>query len=58
MPQRNWETTRFKKTVAITREDYDYLVSTKIKKTIAGRLELIIKSHRLTHPNEEITKSE
>jgi len=56
MPQRNWETTRFKKTVAVSQEDYNYLVSTKSKKTIAGRLELIIKFYRSAHPDEEKTK--
>ncbi|MDD2656853.1 MAG: hypothetical protein PHQ18_04815 [Patescibacteria group bacterium] len=56
MPQRNWETTRFKKTVAITKEDYEYLVSTKIKKTIAGRLESIINYFRQNHPEEESNK--
>jgi hypothetical protein len=53
MPQRNWKATRFKKTVAMSKEDYDYLVITKSKKTIAGRLEYIIKYYRQNHPDEE-----
>ena len=53
MPSRNWETTRYKRSVAICHEDYDYLVNTKSRKSIAGRLEQIIKFYRQANPGDE-----
>jgi predicted CopG family antitoxin len=43
---RDSKTTRFTKVVRVTEEDYAYLVRTKGRKSIAGRLEEIIKQHK------------
>lgn len=52
MPSRNWATTKYKRTVAISHEDYDYIVNTKSRKSIAGRLEQIIQFYRQANPED------
>jgi len=44
---RNWETTRFTRTIRISDKYHDYIKKTKIKKSLAGRLEEILKDHLL-----------
>lgn len=46
---RNSRTTRFKKVIRVTPEHYDYICSTKKKKSQAGKLEEIINSYKAFH---------
>jgi len=39
---RNWKTTKFKRTIAISEEDYSFIDDTKGKKSKAGRLAELI----------------
>lgn len=55
---RDWENTRFKKTVAISEVDYRYLLSTKSRKCIAGQLEKIIQFYRQANPEDEKNKKQ
>ncbi len=43
---RDFKKSRFIKVVGVTEEDYDYIVKTKKKKSIAGRLEEIINKNK------------
>ena len=42
----NWEKSEFKKKIRITEEDYLYILATKNKKSIAGRLKEIIEEYK------------
>lgn len=43
---KDWNTTRFKKRIALTDEDYLWINKHKDKKSAAGFLELIIKEYK------------
>jgi len=53
---RDWKTTRFIKSIAINREQYDFIDKTKGKKSKAGRLEEIINKYteKLKHSKESL----
>jgi len=44
---RDFKTSKFKKVVGISIEDYCFLLETKGKKSIAGQLEYIIKEYKI-----------
>lgn len=47
----NWETSEFTKIIRVSEEDYLYILATKNKKSIAGRLKEIIEYYKYENNN-------
>lgn len=50
---RDWKTSKYVKVVAMSPEDYFYILQTKGRKTLAGKLEQIIAAYRKDYPGKE-----
>ena len=46
---RNWKTSLFIKVIGVSKEDYDFILRAKKKKSIAGKLQEIILFYRKKH---------
>lgn len=58
MSPRNWEKSKFKKTIGISKSDHDYIQKIKGRKSLSGALAMTIEFYRRHNQYRQINENE